>query len=207
MKYNAEVETVQNMHNLNENRYLHSISAGVGIPLLQAIVTGLFAGILAAIISYKLTSPDWAAWGGVIGLIVAFWRWMNGIHLWSYLVRLVEQSTGVDIDGDGEVETGNEKVIPVRVAVQDGTQVTMVRMPDEQKLRQVADLIINRQMPLSVREVVEKNHLMGRAEFEAMRDELLLRNMIRLKNEEQPKLGYSLTRRGAEMFRELAQQI
>lgn len=201
-KYQAEAITPE-MHDLREGKYLHSMSAGVGIPLLQAVVTGIFGAAIVAIIAYKLTSPDWAAWGGVVGLLIASYTWVRGMSLWQYLVQLVERSTGADIDGDGTI-AGDEKVIPVRVSVHDGTQVVMARFPDERKLKRVADAVINLNTPLSVREIVERQHLLSRTEFENMRDEMVLRGLLRLKNEEQPGAGYSLTRRGAEMFRELA---
>ena len=186
-----------------EQYYLHTTQSGAIVPLIQSVITGALITAPIVIILIKINAEDIFTWGLLVFFSVTAGMW---IYSWMHWLGLtLEHLTGIDINGDGRI--GDEIVRPVRVDIEEMDDnihiTTRARFPSERKLIAVADAIVNGGASFSVREIVEQRKLLSRSEFEEMREEMLARGMVTLKNPEYPKLGYDVTRAGRAVFRDI----
>ena len=100
---NKYAQEVGNLRPLPDNSYLHTVSAGVVLPLMQALVTGAIIGLVALLICQKNDVTDWAFWSALSAVLVTLGYWLMAQTIWRRLVRLVEMAVQQDFDGDGYV--------------------------------------------------------------------------------------------------------
>lgn len=189
---------------MNDN--LFSPGAGAVIPFLQALITGIFAALIVLAVAIKLGLSDLWFWPMIGGLMAAVWVWSQALRHWWSLTSL-ERMTGLDINNDGVIgEQMQDATLKVHIQEHDDAgnlrAETRAELP-RHKMSLIADQVINNQVSFSVRELVERRHLLSRAEFEQIRDEMMARGMLVQVNPEYPKLGYSLTRAGMAVMRNI----
>lgn len=83
-----------------------SVHSDVLVPLGQAIVSGLFIGIAGATAARLLFNLDWSIvepLGILLFASVAAGTWFWRMGWASSTIERLEQRTGVDLDGDGQV--------------------------------------------------------------------------------------------------------
>ena len=192
---------------MSENNHLHTREGGAIVPLAQACATGSFVAILAAI---PMIRAGWRIEDVFTGVIIAFvvpalTVWLGLLYHW-FKLTVIEQYTQLDIDGDGVI--GKEQIIPVRLDIteitQGGyTQVTRASFVDGRKLAAIARAVVSGS-PFSQREIVEKLKICSRGEYEEIRDEMIDRGIVVLKNPERTGLGTEFSRAGMAAMRDMA---
>lgn len=168
--------------------YLHTMEAGARLPLLQSVIWGVVAGLLAliAVCSGRPMWPDdllWPAGAAVAGFALA---WMGYQRHWFKLSSL-ERLTGLDINGDGrigqQVRNVPLRVVPVQVNEIDANGHFHVRkqfnLPaSEEQLEQLAYGLLRLNRPLTFREWTGKGKPFSDNEFEALRSEMIKRGLV-----------------------------
>lgn len=195
---NYESET-----SVSDQAYLHTTQSGALVPLIQSVITGALITAPIVIILVKLNATDIFTWSLLVFFSITAGMWTYSWMHWLGLT--LERMTGIDLNGDGVI--CDEVIVPVRVDIEQTDDnihtTTRARFPNERKLVAVADAIVNSGASFSVREIVEKRKLLSRSEFEDMREEMVNRGIIALKNPVFPHIGYDVTRAGKAVFRDL----
>jgi len=83
----------------SDKSFLFSWIAGVGLPIMQAIITGTFIAALVSFMLFKFDADDVIGWTFFTWLLVsgATWIWLH--KNWLNVSRL-EEWLGVDLDND-----------------------------------------------------------------------------------------------------------
>ncbi|MBV5322590.1 MAG: hypothetical protein JZU60_01995 [Ilumatobacteraceae bacterium] len=184
-----------------ETSYLHKREAGYVIPLLQSATTGAIIAalvlVLMAMSHAELLSMFY--WTLVTFLVVMLIMWI--VLLYSWFVLSIERVTGRDLNGDGVIgpKIGDEVIHPVRVDVTNGNVTARASFENGRKLADVADAILLG-VPFSQRELSD---ILSRSEFERMRDEMLARELLVMRNADNPQQGYVLTPEGMAMMTDI----
>lgn len=192
-----------------DTSYLQSHTSRAFGPLMQSLITGVMVGTLVGVCCVYYQVAD--AWfpAVICGLVSSLLMWFYMLQVWSYLVMRMEQATGRDIDGDGQVGAEVTRRVPVRVEVTEydqhnnPLQTTVARFDDEMKLIAIADAVVNRGVPFSENALL-KAKVVTPAEFAAIRDEMILRHWLKYKDAEHPQQGYTITKSGAYALRDYA---
>lgn len=200
------------IHRLDESNHLHSLRAGVAVPIGQALVTGVLIALLVALVAGYYRVPDWYFWAAISGVLAVLGQWIFSQMLWQRLVRLVERQTYMDIDGDGVIgEPEQTPAAPqtVRVEVTDktnGQHVTQyIDLPFAERIPQLAaGLAAGKQFTVSNWVGVSRGRLFTPAEFTELRAVMIEHDWIRPNNPHDETRGYSLTRAGLAIMRSLA---
>lgn len=197
----------------------------VKIPLRQAVIFGLFdapigvgvglvGGVGLAMLFNAASRDNLTPWGyviiigtgGAIGGLIALCqeakrRWPERLEIYDALLW-VEEVTGMDIDGDGEV---GQPVQPERLQVEI-TENGVPRELDEleigrQRLTVLARLIFLDGKSFAERTAEEAG--INRDEWVRLRDRFIGRSWATWKNASAPKLGIVLRRKGAGLLQGL----
>ena len=195
------------IHRIDEARHMHSVGAGVIVPLLQALVTGLLVAIIAALVTayYKVT--DWYFWAAISAALVIFGQWMFSQALWRRIVRLVEREWLVDIDGDGTIgePEPQQPAQSIQVEVTDKNsgfpRTDFIELPfSEDNITQLAEgLKIGK--PFTEREWCGAGKPLSVNQFRKARVEMLRRGLIEQVNAKDARQGYRLTKAGTAVMR------
>jgi hypothetical protein len=202
---------------------LPSMDTHVKIPFRQTMIYGLFdapvgvaiglgAGLSAALLvdAASLDSLTLSAYvlviggGGLLGGTVSFCRaakreWPNRLNVYDALLW-IEEVTGLDLDGDGEIGEPvsnrvevelQEKGIPREID-------TLDINPD--KLQRLAYLILIDKEGFSER-TAAKAGISRDEEWKPFRDKLISRRWAKWKHPTEPKQGVSLTPKGIAILR------
>lgn len=186
-----------------------SVAADVGVPLLQAAVTGgLVAGLLtfaAARLGYR--GDLLTLWGGV-ALAISSVAWVALLGQHRRLLWAVEKLTGRDLDRDGQA--GNPAKRRLEVHVKEGGHTAIVGadwlgMDDDRLVRFAAALVAGRGLAEGVWAKDRGTFPGGINDFRRVRGKLLEAGLIAWVNGQNPNLGYTLTRAGRAAFGSLAE--
>ena len=168
------------------------------IPGLKAFTTGLFACLLAVVVSYYRGSPSWA-FGGLVGAITAMLAWLVILGCDSIvtpiknkgvgIVPLKQQTTKIQIVGDASsFQAGRWLDLPC--SVQDLAQIA-------KRLQAGASFshagLAGRYRPIS------------RSQYEALRDVMLQRGLLYWINPAAHSQGVELTRAGRAVIRHFSE--
>ena len=185
--------------------YLHTITAGVTLPLLQAGVTGAVCALVGLGVSLWLRWRSWplvSLGAGVISFAAA-WFYL-GRH-WLNLTGL-ERLTGLDLNGDGRIGLEPSPLSAreeVRVYVAEvrsdghlsGNQKVYDLPCDSKQLAELARGILGG-LPFSERLWTGAGRPFSIVAFRDLRGELIRRGLIRLASTKDARQGYTLTLAG-----------
>lgn len=183
------------------------ITAPVTVPFLQAIITGALAGIaggvVCAVIGFDF-SP-WAA-GFSTWAVVTLGAWLSFRGRWQ---MVIERALGVDLNHDGVIGEPEPTPAPepesirVELLQEGGRRGDFIDLPHADRLPALASgLLEGRQFSQTV--WTGAGRLYSRAEFEAVRGEMLRRGLCRWKNPQAPAQGVELTPAGRAVLRRLS---
>jgi len=199
------------VHRLDESNHLHSIRAGVAVPIGQAVVTGILIAVLVALVAGYYKVQDWYFWAAISGTLAILGQWIFSQMLWQRLVRLVERQAHYDFDGDGVIGAPVAAPIPqtVRVEVTDksgGGHVTnYIDLPFAERIPQLAaGLAAGKQFKVAAWVGQSRGRLFTPAEFIELREALLEHGWIEANNPHDESRGYKLTRTGGAVMRSFA---
>lgn len=177
-----------------------SSTAGIWLPAVQAIISGVIVGILALSLAMleKWSSPALVglAAGGVVCALV----WFISLAGWRRIVYGVEVVTGQDIDSDHVIGD------PVRVELRsnDGHHVELIDLPiDTARMVRIAQGLQDG-LTLSESAWTGGDGILSRSEFSALRAELLRRGLAAWNSPRTPARGVSLTPAGRAIVRRYA---
>lgn len=99
-KFQQGTPQVQPPPSYSDKSFLWSWVAGVGLPFVQSLVTGIMAMIVTAVIIYAFNGMDYLKPMLVIGAIVSVGSWFILQRRWLKLTE-IEKLLGVDLNGGG----------------------------------------------------------------------------------------------------------
>jgi len=186
--------------NYADRQFLHTFTAAALLPLVQATITAIVAGVATATVLYLFDAIDWVkpivAVSGLTWVITWLYlqrRWLNLTYL--------EQVLGKDLNRDrviGKPEKAVETVIRIQDVKDNGHfQETRARLPEHlyERLPLFADGVINKHRPISRREWTPKSKGFSDDDYRVFQSALLKYGLI-----EQVGAGFDLTRAGRAMM-------
>lgn len=193
----------------SSRQYLHTVSAGAGLPLIQAAISGVIVFVLVLLAGYELRFRSPIVTAGILGLLSLALVWILRQRHWYQLADL-ERLTGVDLNRDGTVgKPEPEPVRSVRVQLNHVTQEGHVYAGDifdlpatPEQLVALADGLLNGGMRFSVREWCGSGRPFSVTEFNLLRNEMLRRGLIRQVSEKDSRVGIELTDAGRQVMQD-----
>jgi hypothetical protein len=175
-----------------------SVASDVLVPLLQAAVTGVIAGLIGLLV---ILATGWAWWLPLVIALVTFaliWlRLMqeHNEHLWIKEWHEQQAAPPAEI----------HHITRLTVQVDGGRMVeTEIDLPHDVMLK-IARGVVNAGRPFSEREWSGQGRLLSSpAEFRALRDKLLDMDFLRWKDDQRRNLGVEWTPEGWAMLQQLA---
>lgn len=201
------------IHQISETDHLHGLRAGVVVPISQALVTGILVWIITALVFYKQGAQDWYFWATIFAVLVIFGQWLFGLAIWQRLIRLVELHAQVDIDQDGMVgEPAITQTAPTSVRVEFTESsgggfgsTAFIDLPYPDRLPALASgLISGRGFTVANWVGQSRGRLFTPGEFVELRGIFLDHKWIAPNNPHDETRGYSLTKAGAAVMRNLS---
>lgn len=200
---NAQSQNVTPITPPVENKeYLHTSTAGAGLPFAQAIITGvlMFVGTwLLGWLIFDLTDPIKPAVILSVVTVIAVWLWR--LLQWANLTN-IENLTGLDLNRDGVVGTKEPEVIRIKMSqLNDGRngasyQSSEMDLPVTRvQLETLARGMLGG-MPFSERVWAGPGKPFSSNEYRMLRSVMIRRELLELANEKDPRQGYALTEKG-----------
>lgn len=146
-----------------------TISQAVGIPLLQALITGGFTGAVAIAILVILHMGQALEYGLLVGFVVAWLSWL------SYTNRFLSGLKDFDRPIRNYTQTETVRVNLLQTDNQSGLFLDIPLSPE--KLAAVSRSIINSGSSFSFADLVS-TRLLTRAEYESLRSYFLKRGLL-----------------------------
>lgn len=185
-----------------DRRHLHGVTSGVGVPLLQAFVTGIsLAGAVCAFCWLFKVSDFWK-WGIVTLASVQALSWLVLLSKWLRLVEPVERLLNVDLNNDGSIGTPEPRHLKLELK-HSPSRTQFLDLPYAERLPDFFRSIEGG-APLSESAWCGAGALFSKREFYTLRDELLKGGVIRFRNENAPAQGLTLTPSGKAVARYIA---
>lgn len=194
----------------SSRQYLHTVSAGAGLPFIQAVISGVITFILVLLIGIELRWRSPFATAGIVGLLALAVMWILRQRHW-YLLADLERWSGLDLNRDGTIGKP-EPVHSVRVQLNHVTQEGYVYAGDifdlpatPEQLIALADGLLIGGMRFSVREWCGSGRPFSVTEFNLLRNEMLKRGLIRQVSEKDSRVGIELTEAGRQVMQDFLQ--
>ena len=200
----------------SDRRYLHTLTAGAWLPVVQSLITGIIVFVLVLVIGlmFRFRSP-WA-WSVVIGGLAVVMTWFILAKHWYKLTDL-ETWTGIDFNRDGVI--GDYLPNPtrrdeVRVYVSEitaaghvtGNQKIIDFPCSGEQLQQLAEGLLNG-VPLAERGWTGAGRPFSTAGFRSVRAELIKRGLVALASDKDTRRGYVLTVAGRNILARLLEEL
>lgn len=192
------------------------------IPLVQSVITGLLAGLLAVVLLRLANVQNPGMLALAAGLAVTLGRWLP---LARRALHVYELATGADLDLDGaigEPETDQNQPnptaqawppaqlqpAPVRVVLEtpDQRHTSIIDLPGKPDQVQALARGLLAGDPLTHAHWTGAGQPFSRAEFEQLRGELIRRGLATWRNQGNRANGAELTPAGRAVMRRLAGQ-
>jgi hypothetical protein len=175
--------------------------AGFWLPLAQALVSGLFVFWAALPVAQLLEAARPWLWALLSGAVMAAGFWFTAIASWRRLVYAELMTTGEAIQPQ---DPGTPASVRVEIASNDGRRLEFLDLNvDPERLAALAAGILEGR-PFAESAWVGADNLFSRAEFSALRDELIKRDLLTWNSPRNRALGVSLTANGATAMRTFA---
>lgn len=181
--------------------------AGLGLPFGQALITAILVGLLAGALAWAAGLPRPAAIGLVFGLMSGLLMWLMSIAAWhsaAYRQPQVYVSQPEIVEAEEYDALPEPERIRVRIIEADGRSETWSSLPcSEPQMRALCSGLASG-VPFAHSHWVGAGKPFSRAEFEAVRDEMLQRNLIRWINPDARAKGVELSPGGRALVRTFA---
>jgi hypothetical protein len=213
MKYKADTPG-QVVPAPSENReYLHTTGAGVVVPFLQTMVTGILVFMGAWLLGwlvFDLLDPIKPAIVLMVLATVGVWLWR--LSQWANLARM-EKLTGLDLNRDGVVGNKNGDVVQLKWSRLNQGQNGPSYQSGEMNLPVSREQLITLAEGLTSGLVFSENTWCGPGkvfsinEFRGLRTVMYKRGLIELANEKDVRQGYQLTEDGWEVMEHIVEEF
>ena len=203
-KFEQEAPLTTGLHSLNESDYLHSLRAGLVVPLLQSVTIGFLVTIIASVILEYNEVTDWFRWAALVGLSTILAFFLNGLRLWRYLVQLIERELHVDIDRDGQIWQPEPRIVKVQVS--SGNETRRSELPFADRLPEFASGLLQGK-PLTYAVWVSNQSaykLFSAGEFRRLIEVMSEEGYIEQINPRDVSRGYKLSEVGIQVMPRLA---
>lgn len=196
-------------NDVSKQAHLHTREAAAISPFLQSVGTGFFfSAALFALLFVGRVQDAWKI-ALVAFVLVSAATWMGLQYRLLILTRLDDWS-GDDLSQNtvtGFRPAPTETVHTVRVNVHEtengAHRVTVARfMATDEVMRELAMGLL-RGKPFTEAEWTGPGKLLALAKFREIRDEMLARHLLKLRNPKTSKQGYELTRSGVEAMSQI----
>jgi hypothetical protein len=182
--------------------YLHTITAGVTLPFLQAGVTGLVCGLVGLGLGLWFRWRSWPVVSLGCGLVGLSVTWYSLQRHWLSLTGL-ERLAGVDLNGDGRIgdfPPQSEKH-EVRVYVSEvnpeghvsGNEKIYNFPCNSYQLRELAAGLVESNFPFTERTWSGTARPFSINQFREVRSEFIRRGLVSLASSKDTRQGYILT--------------
>lgn len=171
-------------------------STGCLLPLAQSVITGaIMAGATWAAASLAEAEQP-ALLAALVGALAACAVWLSGLRAWRRVTYRLEDLTGEDYNGDGEIGEPQTVRVEVTQAEGQGRHTAFIELPAsiEQLTRLAAGLLEG--APFSEAHWTGAAGGFTRGEFSQLRAELIRRGLARWNNPGTPARGAALTPAG-----------
>lgn len=187
-----------------------SVKVAVVIPLLQAAVSGLLLGSLAAAILWLLglntiivAFTTIVAFTMVVVSLVASAAWISGLRFWREMVSHLDgKIERIPLTSYVEPEPDSVRVELIQDSGRAGSYISLPASPS--KLKQLASGLLTGKS-FTESSWCGAHGIFTRAEFVQLRDEMYKRGLLALNSPSTPARGYSLTPGGKACIRYLAE--
>lgn len=179
----------------DKTRYLMTTRAAVWFPLLQALITGLCGFTLGASIA-ALKGDDWLTIGAISGAVVLSAAWLISLAWWRSLLA----PPSPEPPARAASETVRISLLDESSPYTHGQFLTLPT--DRARLEKMAVALVD-DPTFSMSRFGGAHRLYSRAEFEALREELIRRGLVRWTNPRAPSQGAQLTPPGRAFMRRL----
>ncbi len=186
----------------SDRQFLHTQTAGVVVPLLQAFITSALLALAVLIVSF--VCGWWDGWKLAVAVfgVMPLVAWVYLQRRW--LVLTAERVFQRDFDGGGiGVSPGSASAEPHVVKVQvnhirEGghLQVDLMDLPcTVEQLRDLAQGLLDG-APFSEGEWTGRGRPFSVAEFRALRSAMLRRSLLQMRSKKDLRQGFELTEEG-----------
>jgi hypothetical protein len=200
-----------------DKRYLHTLTAGAWLPMVQSGITGTLVLVVLVVLGYywRWRSP-WTV-ATVIGLLAWVGSWVLLQSHWFRLTDL-ERLTGLDFNRDGRIgEADSLAPSPLsqtqRISLTvfegradgslSGNSVSYDLPCTLEQLQELAAGLIEDGLPFAERTWCGAGLPFSVEGFRELRAELMRRGLVALVNGKDARQGYNLTVKGEDIFREV----
>jgi len=191
----------------SDYQFLHTQTAGVVLPLLQAFITSalLAFAILALAVVFRWRD-GWKLALAIFG-VMPFVAWL--FLQWRWLVLTAERVMQRDLNGDGVIESaGGGRSEPRLVKVQinhikDGGsfQADLMTLPcTASQLEQLAESLLNG-VPFTEGALTGNGKLFSVVELKLLRSVMLARGLLKMRSEKDSRQGFELTEEGVAVMK------
>lgn len=182
---------------MNENKF--SLVAGVTIPILQAVISGILAFILAGLVSF-IVWHRLRLFTGVLGVLVASGVWFSYLKRWNYVAGLVPYPEPDPLPLR-EVAREEPERVQIELLENNGNTGQYLSLPARYEQLVALSRGVLSGAGLGVNSWCGDGRPFSRAEFEALRAELLRRGLLAWNNERARGQGVRLTPQGRAVLR------
>ena len=185
--------------------HLHTVLAGAWLPALQAILTGVFLGVVVLVLAIVTDRPMPGLWGLIATGVTTLAMWYTLLRRWLDLTAPIERITGWDINRDGYI---GEAIEPEEIKItlehrKDGAlrqqqfaNLTMSSTTWEKFCRGLIDCDYS----LAESNWVGSSNLFSRGEYQEVRNLFMKRGWAEWVNESYHPHGVRLTDVGTQMI-------
>jgi hypothetical protein len=188
-------------------QHLHTLTAGAWLPFLQSSLTGVITSTVVVVIAYALRARFPWSWGGALGVIAWALTWYQLQKHWFSLTAL-EQVTGLDINRDGVI--GDPDQVPesriIHVRMDETTkaghfhQVRFDLPASSTQMQELAIGVLQEGRPFTHREWTGAGAPFSDAEFRALRNEMIRRELMAPASGKDARQGYVMTDAGRQVL-------
>jgi hypothetical protein len=195
-----QVQQAQPAPAYSDRQFLHTQTAGVVLPLLQAMITSslLAFGVLVLSLVFDW-SGGWKAALVIFG-VMPFFSWLFLQRRW--LVLTAERVMQRDLNGDGVIEKPSRaepRIVKVQVNhVREGgsLQVDLINLPcTESQLRKLAEGMLNG-VPFAEKAWTGDGKPFSIRELHILKTVMLSRELLKPRSDKDARQGYELTEAG-----------
>ena len=187
---------------VKDRSYLHTVTAGAVLPLIQAGVSALAAGTLMLFLLSSARTRTMFTWSGVVMVIVFILTWLYLQRHW--LTLTAEQITHLDLNQDGVI--GEPETVRIEVTDRSDNawhQSTYDFPASKEQMEILAEGVI---AGTGFKEAywTGAGAPFSQTKFRKLMAYLLNKGLIELVNEKSANQGYRLSVHGRPVFEHLA---
>jgi hypothetical protein len=187
-----------------EKQFLHTLNAGVGLPLAQAVVTSGAFMLTAATLIYAFDGMDYIKPMIITGVLTFVFVWIGLQRRWLTLTNL-ERLTGLDLDNNKVIGEPPKVRVQVDEVTPQGT-IHVTKLFDlpatPTQLHALATGLLEEGMGLSEKEwtPLAEGKPFSLKQFRDLKAEMIKRGMVVQVNSKSVNLGHTMTVMGKKVL-------